>query len=598
MKNSAVRLSPRAVIYPFLWAFSLVFTQMLRNRVSNAFFLFVCIFPVLSIAYALIGRSFVQVYVSSDVKRTEKCTPVEYEIRLINSSPFPLPRVEALVSEPDKSGVRCFRKKLVTSLVSFGGCVIRNTVVFPYRGSYDIGVESVYVYGLLGMVAFRMNVSNYAHVTVFPRSLPIERGNVKNMTDDAFASAERKNTSELSEPSDLKDYSPGDPIKSIHWKLSSKAQDIKVRKYDSVEQKHTYIFCDLSGATRLPEKTPAEVLESVKKALSPRKNLKSKKLRTLKTRVAALAEAERESEAAEEKSRKKAFSGMRAYFRVKKAEREFRRNVKRGMTEEQAETVKMVDELIFSNSKAEMRRRRTEEKRSDRYSEKKEKALFEYGREQESITRKEEAEQSELEKILKSTAEKEAKLSKDEKLFGGRVKPEFSEDHDEMCADAVVELTVALALDEISLGNRCTVVWFDEREESGIAAYGFSTPYEFEPVYFKLSTAPVVSPSLRVSSLTAAVGDVTTSKIKVVTSNIDPVSLGETEQMPAKLGGVGSGCNAEVLIFSPCERYEDPSERAAFSADAENRLISKGITCNIWTEGLSGTGGSAFVAIG
>ena len=596
-RSAAVKLTPWAVLYPIIWAASLVFTQMLRNRVSNAFFWFVCIFPVLSVAYALIGRSLVQVYVTSDTARTEKNTPVTYEIRLINSSPFPLTRVEAKVSEPQQDGVRCRKKSLVCSLVSFGACVINNTVRFPYRGSYDIGVESVYVYTLLGTLAFRLDVDNYAHVTVLARKMTLERDFAKDMTDDALTSSERRNTPDISEPSDIKDYVPGDPIKSIHWKLTSKSQDIKVRKYDSVEQKHTYIFCDLAASSKLPEKTPRQIYESVKALLSPAKSVNSRKLKRLRTRVAALSEAQQLNDI-DEKKKKNAFSGVLGYFRMKKAEKEYRKNVKRGMTKEQAQTVRMVDELIASTSRGALRREEKKRAKAARTDEKKYAAELSLNNEESLLREKDEKEQSELDRILKSTAEKEAELSRDEKLFGGRVKARYLEDHDEMCADAVIELTVALVLEELLHGNTVTLTWFDPREDSGISAFDISSPEEFDPVYLKLSTAPVVPEGASVASLAVTVGEVTSSKVKIVTTNIDPVSLGEIEQMPARLGGAGSGCSAEVLIISPDYRYEDPASRAAFAADAKNRLISKGISSDIWAESEGKRSGAVFAAIG
>ena len=153
-------------------------------------------------------------------------------------------------------------------------------------------------------------------------------------------------------------------------------------------------------------------------------------------------------------------------------------------------------------------------------------------------------------------------------------------------------------MEELLHGNTVTLTWFDPREDSGISAFDISSPEEFDLVYLKLSTAPVVPEGASVASLAVTVGEVTSSKVKIVTTNIDPVSLGEIEQMPARLGGAGSGCSAEVLIISPDYRYEDPASRAAFAADAKNRLISKGISSDIWAESEGKRSCAVFAAIG
>ena len=140
---------PGALLYCFLLVFALVFTQILRNTASAVFFWFLVLAPLLSFLLLMIGRACVQVYVSSDTNRCEKMTPVEYEIRVINASPVPLPFVEAIINLPRPDGVRSLRQKLVLSLIPFGMHCIKNTVQFRYRGLYEIGVREIYLYDYL-----------------------------------------------------------------------------------------------------------------------------------------------------------------------------------------------------------------------------------------------------------------------------------------------------------------------------------------------------------------------------------------------------------------------------------------------------------------
>ncbi len=602
MKNGkrgfSVKFTPKAVLYPILWAASLVFTQLLRNKVSNAFFWFVCIFPLISVIYTLIGRASVQTYVSSDTVRSEKNTPVKYEIRLINSSPIPLSKVEAEITEPQSDGVRCRKKKLFATLVSFGACVIENTVSFPYRGSYDVGVERVWVYSPLGAFALRNEAANYAHVTVFPRKMPIERDFAKDASDDTSPSSERKATSDFSEPSDVKDYVPGDPIKSIQWKLSSKSQEIKVRKYESAEQKKTYIFCDVAASDKLPENTNSALYDSMKKLLKAESAEDTRKIRTLKNRVAALAEnAEKRENVEKKKDKKNPFSGIIGYFKMKKVEDNYKKNRKKGMTEEQAQTVRTVDILIAQSSKESKFQSGRKEKKESKVLSDTAKVEAELEKEKALLRKKEAEEKEALDKIIKSAEEKTAALTENEKLFGGRVKAEYAADYDELCADSAVELTVAVSLSELLAGNSVCVVWFDSREDSGIAVYEAQSPDEFEAIYLKLSSAPVAPAENKVAYLAAPLGDMTSAKIKIVTPNLDPVSIGEIELVPAKFGGAGSGCDAEVLLVSHIERYADPAARAAFATDVENRLRAKGFSCNIWAESGQRHSASVFTPV-
>ena len=53
--------------------------------------------------------------------------------------------------------------------------------------------------------------------------------------------------SKQNEYGDIRQYRPGDGIKNIHWKLSTKTEELQVRKYASDNGRGTAIFCDFGG---------------------------------------------------------------------------------------------------------------------------------------------------------------------------------------------------------------------------------------------------------------------------------------------------------------------------------------------------------------
>ena len=53
-------------------------------------------------------------------------------------------------------------------------------------------------------------------------------------------------TEDLSEPSDIRTYQPGDPMKKIHWKLSVRKQELMVRKFDEPVRQGVLILLDCS----------------------------------------------------------------------------------------------------------------------------------------------------------------------------------------------------------------------------------------------------------------------------------------------------------------------------------------------------------------
>ena len=91
-------------------------------------------------------------------------------------------------------------------------------------------VEALICYDMLGLIALRLKGSDTAVCLVLPRAAEPE----KSVDIDAAMSADQilrpKYGGGYSEEHDLRAYQPGDTVGSIHWKLSSKTDEIIVRE--------------------------------------------------------------------------------------------------------------------------------------------------------------------------------------------------------------------------------------------------------------------------------------------------------------------------------------------------------------------------------
>ncbi len=576
------RLLPGCILYFVLLAFSIVLTQLLRNSASAALFLFILVLPIVSLIHCLIGRSAIQAFVTSDASKTEKDRPLEYEIRILNSSFLSFPFVEAVLSEPGTNSQRCTKKKMILSLVPYGGYNVKKTVSFKYRGLYEIGVDSLYISDLFRFFAIRADMENYTAVSVFPRRMAIVDDRGRSDTDVPSAKQRNDITAEKTEVADIRDYVPGDSIRSIHWKLSSKTQDIKVRQYSSAENRHTYVFCDLAEAAEPPKKKDAsDLYKSLRRAIEEEnKKEKKKKLRRAISENAAKDDAPSDDAPPAASAREE----RRRARMAKRRNRKYNRNVKTGMDEKEAETIRSIDELISSTAK---KSRKDRTKDEDAASQTETPAA--------SADSASETE-SDLKRILELTGIPGEEEDLAAKYFGGRVRPDFEEEYNEYCSDVVVEMTLAAIDAELQEGNVCTVAWFDSREERGVYVATLNGIADCEEVFTRLSVVPCAPAGSYVTKLSSVVGETSNVRIKIVTSNIDPQSAAEIRALPAKFGGAGTGCSLETLVFSPALKYEDPSLRAVYTSDVCAEFSRCGITPRLLAEGADGTGKPVFVA--
>ena len=257
-RRAAFAPGPGFWVWLTLAALAVIISQALRSTVSAMILWFVLLVLPAALIYAVVGYLAMRVYVNAEKTRTEKGAPLGYSVNVINPTPLCFPIVEAAVSVPQPDGVRCVPQRLVLCLFPFGNYELRHEVTFRDRGMYEIGVDCVYITDIFHIFRIRRTVELFHTVLVFPRRLAMEPEKDDAVSDDApSASIRPVRTESASEIGNVREYRPGDLVRSIHWKLSSKADDFLVKEFFADRDKTTYILCDYSGAPRREEITPA-----------------------------------------------------------------------------------------------------------------------------------------------------------------------------------------------------------------------------------------------------------------------------------------------------------------------------------------------------
>ncbi|MBE6657989.1 MAG: DUF58 domain-containing protein [Ruminococcaceae bacterium] len=224
-------LTKNAIWYGLFFVFALLFTQALRSPLSSVLFIFVMLLPPLLVLYVLTCHLFVSESNTVEAETIQKEVPLEYEILIANNGFLPYPFVDADIQYPSSDGVHCETKRVSCSLAPMGTFRILDRAVFHYRGGYEIGIRDLYVYDPLKLFRIRMQRDNLRPVFVMPRR-PV-------IVTDGEGAASEVNTTEVrnlrgadrTELTEIKEYRMGDGLRDIHWKLSSKTQDLMVKHY-------------------------------------------------------------------------------------------------------------------------------------------------------------------------------------------------------------------------------------------------------------------------------------------------------------------------------------------------------------------------------
>ncbi len=240
-------LLPGFYAYCFIWIFTLIFTQALRSPLSSVLFIFITILPYFNLAYLFIVRSAVKITIENSCHETTKNTQVNFNVMVQNELFLPIPFVEADLIIPNSESVRCMERRMYLSLVPNARYEITQDVSFSYRGQYDIGVSNIYIYDFFKLFRTKVVEQQYSPIFVLPRRLMLDHPSENAASDVNTESMKNVRGIDRAEMSDIRSYRQGDHMKTIHWKLSSKTQDLQVKEYAMNSGKTVYIFCDLAS---------------------------------------------------------------------------------------------------------------------------------------------------------------------------------------------------------------------------------------------------------------------------------------------------------------------------------------------------------------
>lgn len=239
-----ITFSAQALLYPLFLVLSLIFAQLLRRPVSHMLFVFVLFLPILSAVWLIVARLCIRVAFRPSATTVNKHSTVRFFASVTNMSPLPFAFVTARISLPDKRGVRCEMRDVTLSLLPFCTCRIEEAAEFAYRGKYRVGVECLYVSDLFHAVCIRIPCKCGTDICVLPRKLELpskkETGSVPDGTLPPGGIG-----GDSTDTPDIRLYEVGDNVRRIHWKLSSKSEELIVRESTRTAGADVTVICDL-----------------------------------------------------------------------------------------------------------------------------------------------------------------------------------------------------------------------------------------------------------------------------------------------------------------------------------------------------------------
>ena len=122
----------------------------------------------------------------------------------------------------------------------------RHALICMRRGVYDIDSAGITSYDLILKKKLGEVVKQSAFITVYPLRISSRRLNPLYKVLNGDLSSSKRLIEDPFEFNGIRDYIPGDSVKTINWKASAKSSSLVVNKYSSTEKKEVTVILDYS----------------------------------------------------------------------------------------------------------------------------------------------------------------------------------------------------------------------------------------------------------------------------------------------------------------------------------------------------------------
>jgi uncharacterized protein (DUF58 family) len=173
------------------------------------------------------------------------------QLRLENSYFFPVNLI--VIDEiPAQFQVRDFEKKC---RIAGGRSIELNYLLKPVvRGEYYFGHINAHVSSPLGLIRRRYKLGEQSMLPVYPSFIQMRKYELLAISNRLLHAGIKKirkigNTTEFDH---IKEYTPGDDIRTINWKAVARRGKLMVNRYQDEKAQPVYSIIDMGRAMRMP----------------------------------------------------------------------------------------------------------------------------------------------------------------------------------------------------------------------------------------------------------------------------------------------------------------------------------------------------------
>ncbi len=234
-------------IYALLLLLGCWLMIMYSGTKTVVFLLFLVLLPLCQLIFAALGLS--RLVVRADEREVYCQTEGHLTKTLIieNKSAIPVPRAELLIEVRVLSGQK-YTQKIAVNLAAHEVRSFLLPLRFRHFGPATMEIRNIRVYDAFGVFSVKKKLHQIQELYVYPpcyHTLEIEvsdrQEHFNEETENVSDVRSGENRSEIME---IDTYHEGDDIRNIHWKLSSKSDELIIKRFGESKDRKVHICID------------------------------------------------------------------------------------------------------------------------------------------------------------------------------------------------------------------------------------------------------------------------------------------------------------------------------------------------------------------
>ena len=215
-----------------------------------AFFLITAVICAVYLLVARRGFSFQAQEGSFTRVRSESASTA---LAVVNKSALPLFKVEIELMVLNPQGRTESHTFARTMVDAHGSAVLDPQVALTHIGMYQIQVKRVALYDPMGLFCCGAAAAGQTSIVSTPRIPQVDSVEFARLITRESESLQRSSVTDWADYAGCRDYELGDPIKSIHWKISARTENLQTRLFEVSHDSQTLVVVDFHAPDYEPE---------------------------------------------------------------------------------------------------------------------------------------------------------------------------------------------------------------------------------------------------------------------------------------------------------------------------------------------------------